>query len=129
MILLDSHVLIWTLLDRKKLSKAAHQAISRAHSSGGLAISAITLWELAWLAQNGRIRTSGTVDAFVRDCVSRVSILPITPEIAAYAAQLPVTYPKDPQDRMIGATAVIEGIPLVTADSNIQASQAVRTIW
>ncbi|HVZ19243.1 MAG TPA: type II toxin-antitoxin system VapC family toxin, partial [Terriglobales bacterium] len=98
-------------------------------TGSSIAISAISLWELAWLVQNGRIQISGTVESFVRECTSRVTILPITADIAAHAVQLPPNYPKDPQDRLIGSTARIEGIPLVTADENIRRSHTVQTIW
>jgi PIN domain nuclease of toxin-antitoxin system len=43
--------------------------------------------------------------------------------------QMPAAYPSDPRDRIIGATALIEGLPLVTADEQIQRSRAVKTIW
>ena len=49
--------------------------------------------------------------------------------IAARAMQMPAAYPSDPMDRIIGATALIEGLPLVTADEQIQRSRAVKTIW
>ena len=53
----------------------------------------------------------------------------ITPEIAALATQFPDEYPRDPADRLIGATARAEGIPLVTRDEGIRASLLIRTIW
>ena len=129
MILLDTHVLLWMSLDPKKLSKKAREAILDARAKDGVAVAAITLWELAWLAENGRVQVSGTVEAFVRGCVSKVIIRPITCEIAVHAVQLPSDYPEDPQDRLIGATARVEGLPLVTADTDILGSKAVTTIW
>ena len=53
----------------------------------------------------------------------------MTPEIAALAVRLPETYPKDPADRLIGATAIVEGVPLVTADKQIRQAKVVETIW
>ena len=46
----------------------------------------------------------------------------------ACARALPATYPKDPADR-VGATALVEGLSLITADREIRRSRAVRTIW
>ena len=89
----------------------------------------ITLLELAWLAENGRLRVAGSVESFVRETASRVMVEPITPEIAAFAVQLPSSFPKDPADRLIAATAIVEGAPLVTADERIRQSKVVRTIW
>jgi PIN domain nuclease of toxin-antitoxin system len=51
-----------------------------------------------------------------------MTVLPITPENAARAARFPESYPKDPQDRLIGATSLVEGIQLVTHDKNIKKS-------
>jgi PIN domain nuclease of toxin-antitoxin system len=129
MIVLDTHALLWMLGDPKKLSKKAREAIREARENSGLSIASISLWELAWLAHNGRIQVSGSVETFVRECVSKVIIRPITPEIAAHAVSLPASYPKDPQDRLIGSTCIVEGLPLVTADERIRAAKLVETIW
>ncbi len=129
MILLDTHVLIWMASDPKRLSKKAHAAIRDARQETGLAIATITLWELAWLAENGRIQVVGSVESFVRETVSRVILQPVTPQIAALAVQLPSGFPKDPADRLIAATAMVEGEPLVTADERIRGSKVVQTIW
>jgi len=56
-------------------------------------------------------------------------VLPITPEIAARAVSFPDPYPKDPQDRLIGATALVEGIQLVTHDNLIKNSGMIPIIW
>ena len=129
MILLDTHVVVWMASDPGKLSRAASNAIREASREGGIAISAITLWELAWLMTNGRLDISGTVEAFVEEIAARTAVRPITPKIAVLATQLPPTYPGDPSDRLIGATALAEGLALVTKDRNIRRYKQVRTIW
>ncbi|MGD0414056.1 MAG: type II toxin-antitoxin system VapC family toxin [Terriglobales bacterium] len=129
MIFLDTHVLIWMASDPKRLSKKAREAIREAREKTGVAIAAITLWELAWLAENGRIQVAGSVESFVRETASRVMVEPITAEIAALAVQLPAGFPKDPADRLIAATAMVEGAPLVTADERIRGAKVVQTIW
>ncbi len=129
MILLDTHVLIWARDDSKRLSRAAASAIRRARHDGGLAISAISLWEIATLFANGKIQGYGTVEASVRVLIEDVSVRPITPEIAALAAQFPNDYSRDPSDRLIGATARSEGLTLVTRDETIRRSQLIRTVW
>jgi PIN domain nuclease of toxin-antitoxin system len=129
MILLDTHVLIWLASDPAKLSAPASHAIRPALQTGGLAISAITLWEIAWLANHDRLTFKGTVEDFVERLSSRTAIRPITPRIAILASQLPRTYSKDPSDRLIGATAMAEGIALVTKDRTIRDCKQIETIW
>ena len=119
MILLDTHILILLLIAPENLAPKAKKVILAARKSGSLALSAISLWEMAWLAQNKRIELDVSVDSFVKKCASYVQVLPITPEIAVRSVQFPKSYPNDPQDRIIGATALVEGIRLLTHDKLI----------
>jgi PIN domain nuclease of toxin-antitoxin system len=130
-ILLDTHVLVWLMGEPEKLSKAAGSAIRRARNSDGLSIADVTIWELALLLSRGVLQSGGTVENTVRNLVGRsgVSIKPITPEIAALATQFPNDYPRDPIDRLIGATARAEGLALVTRDEGIRKSPLLKTIW
>jgi len=128
-ILLDTHVLIWLASDPSKLSKKAAEAIRSSIKQGGIAISAITLWELAWLATHGRLSFGGTVEDFVEKISSRTAIRPITVKVAVLANQLPTNYSGDPCDRLIGSTALAEGLPLVTKDRNIRGCRQLQTIW
>lgn len=129
MILLDTHVLVWAVEDSKRLSRTAASEIRRARRQDGLAVSAITLWELASLFAKGRVRAFGTVEASVQLVLEGVAIRPITPEIAALATQFPDDYPRDPADRLIGATARVEGMTLITRDENIRRSPLIKTVW
>ena len=111
------------------LSRDAASAIRRARRSDGVAISVITIWELALLFARGRIHGSGALETSIRELVEGITVLPITPEIAALATQFPDDYPRDPADRIIGATARVEGLTLVTRDERIRRSPLVRTVW
>ena len=129
LIILDTHILLWANADSKKLSRGADAAIRRARQADGLAISAISLWEIATLVSRGRIRSYGTVESSLDRLIEGVTIVPITPEIAALATQFPDDYPHDPADRLIGATARAEGLALVTRDERIRSSPLLKTIW
>lgn len=129
MILLDTHVLVWAAAEPKRLSKAARDTIQRARHSGGLAIAAITLWELAMLIARGRIQAYGTVDASIRLLTQSVTVMPLTAEIVALATEFPPDFSFDPADRLIGATARAEGMILITRDQKILDSPLLQTIW
>ncbi|MGH9747130.1 MAG: type II toxin-antitoxin system VapC family toxin [Candidatus Acidiferrales bacterium] len=129
MILLDTHTLIWLASEPAKLSKRAADAIREASQETGLAICAITLWEVAWLATHGRLRITGTVESFLERISARTAVQPITAKVAALATQFSEECSADPCDRLIGATALAEGMALVTKDANIRKCEQIQTIW
>jgi len=127
--LLDTHALFWAVDDSKRLSRPAASAIRRARRQGGLAVSAITVWELASMLGRGRIRRAGTIESSLELLLEDIVVLPITPQICALGAQFPGDYPGDPADRIIGGTALAEGLTLVTHDERIRKSPLIKTIW
>ena len=131
MILVDTHVVVWLALDQTQLSKNARAAIDEARRNGdGLAISDITLLELATLASKGRIRLIISLESFLREIEARFfTILPISGRACVRALGLPAVYPKDPADRIIAGTALVEGLSLLTADRAIRRSRTLPTIW
>lgn len=130
MILVDTHIVVWLAGDPGQLSKKGHDAILKARKDGtGLGIAAISLWELSMLLTRGRITAKVSLDAFLRDVELNFIVFPLNARIAARSMQFVNTYPKDPTDRIIGATALVEGLSLVTRDEKIRASKEVPTIW
>ena len=130
MILVDTHVVVWLAFDQDRISRKARTAIDNARKNAdGLAISDITLLELATLASKGRIRLDISLESFLEEVEARFVVLPISGRACARAMELPPSYPKDPADRIIGATALVEGLSLLTADSEIRRSKTLRTIW
>ena len=130
MFLVDTHVVVWLAFDQDQISRKARTAIDDARKNAdGLAISDITLLELATLATKGRIHLDISLESFLQEVESRFVVLPINGRACARAMALPATYPKDPADRIIGATALVEGLALLTADREIRRSRTVQTIW
>lgn len=129
LILVDTHALFWAVDNSKRLSHQAASAIRRSRREGGVAVSAITVWELASMLARGKIRRSGTIESSLEMLLQNVIVLPITLEIAALAAEFPREYPGDPADRIIGGTARAQGLSLVTHDERIRRSSLLRTIW
>jgi PIN domain nuclease of toxin-antitoxin system len=130
LILLDTNVVIWVAFDADRLSKKAKETLEEARRTGeGLAISDMTLLELAMLVSKKRIPLDVSAESFLAQVETRFSVLPMNATICARAFALPRTYFKDPADRIIGATALVEGIPLITADREIRNSRALPTIW
>jgi PIN domain nuclease of toxin-antitoxin system len=130
LILLDTHIVLWLARDHQRISPRAQKAIQEARAKEqGLAVSSMTLLEIARLASYGKIHLSPDLETFLSAVERRFTILPITGRIAIQAFLLPPSYPKDPADRVIGATALIEDLPLITADKEIRSSRAVPTIW
>jgi PIN domain nuclease of toxin-antitoxin system len=129
MILLDTHVLVWSQLQGRKLSRAAASSIRRARASDGLAISAITLVELAGLIRWGKVGLHGSFEATTQEMIAKVTVKPITLDIAVLTAHFPPDFPSDPMDRIIAATSRAENLPLVTADERILNCPLLKTIW
>jgi PIN domain nuclease of toxin-antitoxin system len=130
LILVDTHVVVWLAFDEARISKQARSAIEKVRQNGeGLAISDISLFELARIFNREHRRLAISVESALAEVERRFVVLPISGRISLRALSLPAAYPKDPADRIIGATALVEGIPLVTADREIRNSRALPTIW
>ena len=130
MILLDTHVVVWLGLDPDRISKNAKAAIDHARqNASALAISDMTLLELTRISNLGRLDFRANLGSFLSEVERKFKVLPMTGRICMQALALPASYPKDPSDRIIGATALVEGLSLLTADREIRKSRAVPTIW
>lgn len=130
MILLDTHVLLWLTGDSSRLSARAVKAIKQARGRGAsLAISCITLFEVGSVVSRGRAVLNQPLEMYLNEIEKRFVVKPIDARIAAAAQQFSDPYPKDPMDRLIGATALVENVPLITADDRIRRAGVFETIW
>lgn len=120
-ILLDTHVLLWTLLLPEEISTQNKTIISKALDSNQLYISSITLWEIAMLKQKKRINVFTPIHDFLASIsqINGLIIQEISPEIAAESTLLVDDFHGDPADRIIAASALVQGASLMTRDKQI----------
>jgi PIN domain nuclease of toxin-antitoxin system len=116
-VLLDSHVVHWWSAEPNKISRTAAKALYEADE---LAVAAISWFELAWLAANERIVVAIPLRAWLDQLSAQVRTIALTPAVAATAVELPSSFPGDPADRLIYATAIEHGWRLVTKDRKLR---------
>jgi PIN domain nuclease of toxin-antitoxin system len=124
-VLLDTHVIVWWSAEPQRLSATAAQALSEADE---LAAAAISWFELAWLAHHDRIRSSIPIRTWLTGLATQLRTIALTPAIADTAVALPSSFPGDPADRLIYATAIEHGWRLVTKDSRLRAHRHPRAV-
>ena len=114
MIVLDTHIWLWWLMGDVRLKSEWKQCIERSERVG---VSAASCIEVAWLAQFGRITLPCASDEWMNKAIvdSGIELIAITPHIAKLAAELPQHH-RDPQDRLIIATALANKATIISAD-------------
>ena len=131
-IVVDTHVLLWWFGgETRKLSAAAKKALDSERDGGTILVSSITAWEIAILADKGRIGLSTDVLTWLKtvSLVDAIRFVPLDNEIAVWSTRLGAEFHKDPADRFIIATCRKLSAPLVTADKDIRRYPHIRTIW
>lgn len=148
MLLLDTHAWIWWLARPEALSAPARAAVEEAVGSevggsgcgrpagrggggGGVAVSSISMWELAMLVQRGRLELTMTPSRWLEECerLPFLAFLPVDGRVALRSVSLGSAFHPDPADRMIVATALLHDLTLVTKDERIRQAGLVPTIW
>jgi PIN domain nuclease of toxin-antitoxin system len=121
MIILDTHEWIWWAQADKRLPKK-HAEVIKKYESGGLGVSAISLWEVAKAVEHGKLYFSISVEEWLKKALSYpgIQLLNLTPQIAVESTQLPENFYKDPADQIIVATARVFDIPPITTDDKIR---------
>ena len=126
MILLDTHVLVWSAEGHPRLGLAVSSRIEETRRTDRVGVSAMTPWEIALLVEKGRLRLAMEVAVWMETVLGAqgIDLLPVEPAIALDSVRLPGDFPADPADRLIVATARHWGVPLLTADQTILAYAA-----
>jgi PIN domain nuclease of toxin-antitoxin system len=115
-VILDTHTLLWMDRDDPALGVQARQRIEADWRVGQVAVSAISFWEVAMLAERGRIVLPMPVVLWREDWLrAGLTEIPVDGRIALLATQLENLH-RDPADRFIMATAIDRNVPLMTAD-------------
>ena len=117
MMLLDTHIWIWWVDGSARLS-SHHKALLSQEEKNGLAVAAISVWEVAKLVEKGKLELSLPVDQWIDQALAYPGIN-LTPEIAVRSTQLEGNFHADPADQLIVATAQELAIPLLTMDARI----------
>ena len=129
MIVLDTHVLLWWALDPDRLSPAAAASVREMERRGGFA-SAISIWELGVKIKRGKLDLGISIEEFARriDKSAAVQLLAVDTTTWLRSLELPWDH-RDPADRVIVATALLQGVPLVTADAEIHRFGGIECVW
>ena len=116
-VLLDTHVVHWWSAEPERISKPARKALEEADEH---VVAAISWYELAWLARHERIVVNIPIRSWLQGLATQLRTIGMTPAIADTAVALPSSFPGDPADRLIYATAIEHGLKLVTKDRAIR---------
>lgn len=129
MIVLDTHALLWWTLDPEKLSKKA-AAICREIEQRGAYLSSISIWELGVNMRNGKLDLGMSIGDYAEKLkrLGCLEIVPLDEWLLIRSLELDWDH-RDPADRVIVATGLQLGLPLLTKDNVIGLSGQIQCIW
>ena len=127
-LLLDTHIWIWSVANPDRLTKRVKAALGSAKNE--LWLSPISVWEFLVLAEKGSLKLDRPATSWVEAALAAPGTLrdaPLTREVAIESWRVPLAH-QDPADRFIAATALVQGLTLVTADERLLALKSLPTL-
>ncbi|MUL48646.1 type II toxin-antitoxin system VapC family toxin [Mycobacterium sp. CBMA293] len=126
--LLDTHVLLWLLTEPARLSDAAQRLLG--DSSNQLYVSAASAWEIATKNRLGKLPLADSITMSFQQHLRRAAVetIDISPDHAILGGAIGWVH-RDPFDRVIAATAMVEGIALVSSDPVFDGLNGLRVVW
>jgi len=127
----DTHTALWYLYKNPRLSVTARTFMDDAAQAGhGIALSPISLAEIVYLVEKNRLPVSAYDDlkAALADPGNVIEEAPFTADVVEALRQVPRAQVPDMPDRIVAATAVYLGVPVISRDGRIQSSN-IQTIW
>ncbi|MDR3662055.1 MAG: type II toxin-antitoxin system VapC family toxin [Mycobacterium sp.] len=126
--LLDTHVLLWLLTEPARLSEASAQLLG--DSSNRLYVSAASAWEIATKSRLGKLPLADSITMGFEQHLRRAAVetIDISTDHAILGGAIGWAH-RDPFDRVIAATAMVEGIALVSSDPVFDGLNGLRVVW
>ena len=120
LLILDTHIWIW--LSNKNTNQISQACLAEINTAKRLGVSIISVWEVGMLESKGRLRFNAPCHTWVHEALNapRLSLLPMSPDIAIESSYLPGPIHGDPADRILVATSRTLGARLVTRDKLLQ---------
>ncbi|MCP4538809.1 MAG: type II toxin-antitoxin system VapC family toxin [Chloroflexi bacterium] len=128
----DTHAVIWYLSRNKRLSHKARTIFQRAQAGyGHIVVPSIVLVETIFLAQRMRVKEDITkiLLTLTEDPTDGIYIYPLNKAVVQALSHFGPAAIPELADRIIAATALHLDLPLLTADSTIQESSLIKTVW
>jgi PIN domain nuclease of toxin-antitoxin system len=131
MIVLDTHAWVWFISNPELLSEKAKRYLDSAVEEKAIMISSISVWEVALLIAKKRLILTLELNDWIAksEMLPFFKFIPVDNSVAIKSVNLPQPLHSDPADRIIIATAISLGVPIVTKDEKILNYSQVQTIW
>jgi PIN domain nuclease of toxin-antitoxin system len=126
-ILLDTQIWLWAFLEKKRIRKRLGAILE--DPGNQLFLSPVSVWEAMMRFEKGNIEITADPDVWVRRALAHgfVAEAPLTHEIALHSRLIDLPH-KDPADRFIAATALVNGFALATSDKHLLGFPGIQTL-